>query len=52
MIYNIYSKVDFSQFHALKIDLSSLKILKISQLEDGAQPPPRTPPTPPPRREE
>ena len=44
MIYNIYSKVKFLQFYALKIDLSWLKILKISQVADGAQPPPQTPP--------
>ena len=44
MIYNIYSKVEFLQMYALKIDLSWLKISKISQLGDGAQPPPQTPP--------
>ena len=44
MIYNIYSKVEFLQFYALKNELSCLKILKISQVGDGAQPPPQTPP--------
>ena len=44
MIYNIYSKVEFSQMYALKIDLSWLKISNISQIGDGAQPPPQTPP--------
>ena len=44
MIYNIHSKVEFLQIYALKIDLSCLKISKISQLGDGAQPPPQTPP--------
>ena len=43
MIYYIYSKVEFLQFYALEIDLSCLKISKVSQLEDGAQPPPQTP---------
>ena len=44
MIYNIYCKVDFLQFYAVKSDLSCLKISKISQVGDGAQPPPQTPP--------
>ena len=44
MIYNIYCKVEFLQFYAVKIDLSCLKISKISQVGDGAQPPPLTPP--------
>ena len=44
MIYNIYFKVEILQFYALKIDLSWLKILKISQVGEGAQPPPQTPP--------
>ena len=40
MIYNIYSKVKFLPIYALKIDLSCLKISKISQLGEGAQTPP------------
>ena len=44
MIYNIYCKVEFLQFYAVKIDLLCLKISKISQVGDGAQPPPQTPP--------
>ena len=44
MIYNIYCKVEFLQFYAVKIDFLCLKMTKISQVGDGAQPPPQTPP--------